>query len=135
MTEPNKIENPAESSAVSSAEIRALRAQAHHLKPVVSISQNGLSDSVVKEIDLSLKAHELIKVKLYGIERGDREAMLTAICGQLGCTLVQHIGNILVLWRLKPASEAKKPSGRRNPKPKTKKQAAAAADRKPRKAA
>ena len=109
-------------------ETRALRAQAHHLKPVVSISQNGLSDNVIKEIDRSLKAHELIKVKLYGIEREEREAALDAICQQLECAAVQHIGNILVLWRQKPEGEAKKPA-KRTAAPKTKKQAAAAAER------
>lgn len=118
---------------LNTTEIRALRAQAHHLKPVVSISKNGLSESVMKEIELSLKAHELIKVKLYGIERDDHEAMLAAICSQLDCAPIQHIGNVLVLWRPKPAGETKTPPSRRKPKPKTKKQAAAAAERKPRK--
>lgn len=109
-------------------ETRALRARAHHLKPVVSISQNGLSDSVLKEIDRSLKAHELIKVKLYGIERAHREALLVTICEQLDCAAVQHIGNNLVLWRPKPEAEPKTPA-RRGVKPMTKKQAAAAAER------
>lgn len=112
-------------------ETRALRARAHHLKPVVSISQNGLSESVLKEIERSLKAHELIKVKLYGIERNEREAALESICRQLDCAAVQHIGNILVLWRPKPEGEARKPA-RRTPLPKTKKQAAAAAERRTR---
>lgn len=115
------------------SETRALRAEAHHLRPAVSISQNGLSDPVMKEIDRSLTAHGLIKVKLYGIERAERDAALTTICGQLNCAPIQHIGNVLVLWRPKPAAEAKAPSPRRNPKPKTKKQAAAAAERRPRK--
>lgn len=112
---------------INPVEIRALRAQAHHLKPVVSISQNGLSDSVMKEIDRSLKAHELIKVKLYGIERSDREEALVTICQELGCANIQHIGNILVLWRPNPETD-KKPA-KRNPKPQTKKQAAAAAEK------
>lgn len=111
-------------------EIRALRAQAHHLKPVVSISQNGLSEAVIKEIDRSLKAHELIKVKLYGIERSERETVFAAICQELNCASVQHIGNVLVLWRAKPASETRVSTTRRNPKPQTKKQAAAATERK-----
>lgn len=121
MIEPNPSEN------------RALRAQAHHLRPVVTVSQNGLSGNVMKEIDRSLNAHELIKVKLYGIERGEREAALATICEQLGCAPVQHIGNILVLWRPKPVVETKTPATRRRPKSMTKKQAAAAAERKPRK--
>ena len=118
---------------LNSTELRARRAEAHHLRPVVSISQNGLSDAVMKEIDRSLNAHGLIKVKLYGIERADREAALAAICQALGCAPVQHIGNMLVLWRPKPAVAVKTPN-RRKPQPKTKKQAAAATERKLRKA-
>ena len=109
-----------------------MRAEAHHLKPVVSISQNGVSDAVMKEIDRSLNAHGLIKIKLYGIEREEREAALATICAALDCAPVQHIGNILVLWRPKPAVAVKTPS-RRKPQPKTKKQAAATAERSSRK--
>ena len=108
---------------------RALRAAAHHLHPVVSISQQGLSETVLKEIDRSLKAHELIKVKLYGIERADRDALLTAVCTQLDCAPVQHIGNILVLWRENPDKEAPMTPKRRPAKPLTKKQAAPAAEK------
>ena len=112
---------------------RALRAAAHHLSPVVSIAQKGLAESVLKEIDRCLATHELIKVKLHGIERDDREALLGEICGQLGCAPIQHIGNILVLWRKKPAEEAAAtqpaPRTRRSPKPLTKKQAVAALER------
>lgn len=113
---------------LTSSELRTKRAEAHHLSPVVSISQNGASDSVIKEIDRSLTAHGLIKVKLYGVERAEREAALSKICSSLKCAPVQHIGNILVLWRPKPAVAVKTPA-RRKPKPKTKKQAAAAAER------
>ena len=115
---------------------RALRAAAHHLKPVASIGQHGLTEAVLKEIDLALKAHELIKVKIHGIERDDREALLVEISSQLACEPVQHIGNILVLWREKPAAAAtpvKAAPRRRAPQPKTKKQAAAALENKRRK--
>lgn len=100
---------------------RALRAAAHHLNPVVSISQKGLAPSVLAEIDRSLKAHELVKVRLYGIDREDRAALFNEICSTLGCAEVQHIGNLLVLWRKSPV-DANSPPGRR---PGTKKQAAA----------
>jgi putative YhbY family RNA-binding protein len=108
---------------------RALRAAAHLLHPVVTVAGKGLSDAVVKEIDRSLKAHELIKVKLQGIEREDRDALLADICGQLACAPVQHIGNILVLWREKPAEAAKSAVAARRGRPMTKKQAAAAQEK------
>lgn len=108
---------------------RALRAAAHHLHPVVSIAGNGLSSAVVKEISRALAAHELIKVKLHGIEREERDALLTEICSQLDCAPVQHIGNILVLWKENPDKDAPATPRRRNAKPLTKKQAAAAQEK------
>lgn len=110
---------------------RHLRAAAHHLHPVVTIAGKGFSETVAREIDRSLKAHELIKVKLAGIGREDREALLAEICQRLDCAPVQHIGNILVLWREKPAETSRNSAAatRRPRKPMTKKQAAAAAEK------
>jgi putative YhbY family RNA-binding protein len=110
---------------------RALRATAHHLHPVVTVAGKGLTVTVVKEIDRCLKAHELIKLKLQGIEREDRDALQADICAQLDCAPVQHIGNILILWRPKP-EEAPAPAATRRGKPLNKKQAAAAQEKAPR---
>ncbi|MEW6164549.1 MAG: YhbY family RNA-binding protein [Pseudomonadota bacterium] len=124
----------ASSPELSPVERRALRAAAHHLDPTVAIAGNGLSPGVLKEIETSLKAHALIKVKLHGIERDERAALLAGICAELGCAPVQSIGNILILWRPKPEGEdAGKTRRRRAPAPKTKKQAAAALEKKARK--
>lgn len=110
---------------------RVLRAAAHHLHPVVTVAGKGLTATVVKEIDRCLTAHELIKLKLQGIEREDRDALQAEICAQLDCASVQHIGNILVLWRQKP-EEAHQPAVSRRGKPLNKKQAAAAQEKAPR---
>lgn len=87
---------------ITPAKRRELRAQAHHLDPVVSVSANGLSDSVMKEIELSLKVHELIKIRVYGDDREARTAMLETICTTLNCAAVQHIGKLLVVFRYNP---------------------------------
>jgi RNA-binding protein YhbY len=84
---------------------------------------------VLKEIDRALAAHELIKVKLYGIERADRDALTGEICGQLACAQIQQIGNVLVLWRQKPAVDTPLRPSRPRAKPLTKKQAAVASER------
>jgi len=113
---------------ISPTRRRALRAAAHPLKPVVSISQKGLTPSVLAEIDRCLKAHELIKLRLYGMERDAREALFAEICSALACAEVQHIGNLLVLWREHPKDDAaikSAPATRRKPEAMTKKQAAA----------
>lgn len=84
------------------AERRALRARAHALKPVVLVGNDGLSEAVLKEVDRSLTAHELIKIRVAGQDRDQRDAMLEAVCLHTGAAPVQHIGNILVLYRPAP---------------------------------
>lgn len=106
---------------ISTTERRELRARAHGLNPVVSISENGLTASVLKEIDLNLNAHELIKVRVYGDSRDDREAFLAQICQTLNAAPVQHIGKLLVIWRPLPAelaaTNAPKKTSTRRPDP------------------
>ena len=94
---------------ITAVQRRALRARAHALNPVVAISQNGLTESVVKEIDLSLSSHELIKIRVFGDERELREQYLQSICQQLGAAPVQHIGKLLVIWRPRPDDARAKP--------------------------
>lgn len=85
-------------SQLSSKQISHLRSLGHNLNPVVMIGNNGLSDSVLKEIDNSLKAHELIKIQVQA-ERATREAMLGEICEKTGAVAVHHIGKQLLIYR------------------------------------
>lgn len=84
-----------------------LRAAAHGINPVVSISQKGLSPTVLDEIERCLKAHELIKIRVFEADREARDALLAEICATLHAAPVQHIGKLLVIWREKPADEAR----------------------------
>lgn len=81
------------------------RAQAHHLDPVVMIGNDGLTPAVVKEIDSALKAHGLIKVRVFSDDREARGAMLETLSEQLGAAPIQHIGKLLVLWRPIPEKD------------------------------
>ena len=79
----------------------ALRAEAHALKPIVIIGEAGLTPAVLKEIDLGLDSHGLIKVRVFGDDREARVGMYDTICGNLGAAPVQHIGKLLVIYRPK----------------------------------
>ncbi|MDY0071541.1 MAG: YhbY family RNA-binding protein [Thauera sp.] len=92
-------------SVLSPAQQRELRARAHHLKPIVTVAGKGLSEAVLAEIDRSLQAHELLKVKLQGVEREQQPALLAELCTRLDAAAVQHIGNILVIWRQRRAED------------------------------
>jgi putative YhbY family RNA-binding protein len=99
------------------AQRRALRARAHHLDPVVAIGQHGLTPAVLHEIDVALKAHELIKVRVFDDDRKAREALLQEVCAAVEAAPVQHLGKLLVIWRENPdrAKAASRPRGLAKP--------------------
>ena len=78
---------------------QVLKGLAHDLQPVVMIGNNGVTESVLKEIDTSLNAHELIKIRVLGDERAAREAIIEDLCGATNSSFVQHIGKLIVLYR------------------------------------
>ena len=99
------------------AERKAHRAQAHHLDPVVMIGNEGLSVAVKKEIDAALKAHGLIKIRVLGDDRSQREEMYQSLANDLGAAPIQHIGKLLVLWRPKPPKAKAEDDEERMPGP------------------
>ncbi|MEO5700204.1 MAG: YhbY family RNA-binding protein [Casimicrobiaceae bacterium] len=92
------------------AERRALCARAHHLQPVVSIGQHGLTPAVLHEIDVNLLAHELIKLRVFSGERASRDDLLARVCAELGAAPVQHLGKVLVIYRPRPDEETEAPA-------------------------
>jgi len=82
-----------------------LRSDAHKLDPTVLIGDKGLTEEVIAEIDRSLKAHELIKVRAATGDRKARDEWLEAICARLEAHPVQQIGKIFVIYRERPAEE------------------------------
>jgi RNA-binding protein len=87
------------------AQRKVHRAEAHHLDPIVMIGGDGLTPAVKKEADAALKAHGLIKVRVFSDDRAAREAMLQALAEDLNAAPIQHIGKLLVLWRPMPEKE------------------------------
>ncbi len=78
---------------------RALKAQAHHLKPVVLIGQHGLSEAVLNEINLALEHHELIKVKVNAGEREERDTMIATIAKACQAEFIHRIGHVAIFFR------------------------------------
>jgi RNA-binding protein len=78
---------------------RELRGRGHSLKPVVSVGNAGLSKAVMREIELSLEHHELMKIKISGTDREARSAMIEQICASFNADLVQAIGHVALIYR------------------------------------
>lgn len=82
--------------------IQALKARAHHLKPVVLLGAKGLTPTLIEETHVALTAHELIKVKINGAEKLARQSMAVDLCQQVNATLIQLIGGTVIMYRKNP---------------------------------
>jgi len=81
---------------------RDLRGRGHTLKPVVSTGNAGLSKAVLREIDLSLEHHELMKIRIGATDREQRKIIISEICDSCNAEIVQAIGHIALIYREKP---------------------------------
>lgn len=87
--------------ALTARERAHLKARAHALEPVIQVGNAGLTDAVAAEIERTLAARELIKVKILA-GRDARAEIAAAICARTDAAAVQQVGKVVVLWRPKP---------------------------------
>ena len=93
---------------ITPAQRRQLRAQGHHLKPVVQIGQAGLSDGVIEATKVALEQHELIKVSINGESPTERKSGAEALAQATGSHVAQVIGRVILLYRKNLQAELKK---------------------------
>ena len=99
------------------AERKEKRGDAHHLDPVVMIGADGLTPAVLKEAEVAIRSHGLIKVRVFSDDRAAREAMLIEMADKLDAAPIQHIGKLLVLWRpMEDAPEERAPDNNLGPR-------------------
>ena len=77
---------------------KTLRGRGHELKPVVSIGNSGLSKAVLRELELSLEHHDLMKIRIIAADREERGKIIERICTKFDIELVQAIGNIALVY-------------------------------------
>lgn len=85
--------------ALSPSQIRYLRSLAHDLNPVILLGNKGASEAVVKELGLALDIHELVKVKLSGGDKDERQAQIDTLTQGTGAEQIHQIGHVVVLFR------------------------------------
>jgi len=88
-------------TTLSTKHKQLLKAKAHSLKPVVMLGDKGLTEAVLKEAEIALNTHELIKVKVAGQDRDAKREVLAEMSASLKADLIQVVGNIGVLYRKK----------------------------------
>ena len=76
-----------------------LRGIAHNINPMIIIGANGVTESLMKELESTLEHHEILKIKMASADREDRKKITDYILEQTGALLVQSIGKICVIYR------------------------------------
>jgi RNA-binding protein len=74
----------------------------HHLKPVLMVADNGLTEGVLAEFERALSDHELIKIKLNILDREQRLQAIAQLCKAGRADLVQVIGKMALVYRKNP---------------------------------
>jgi RNA-binding protein len=85
--------------ALTNAQTRFLRGQAHGLKAILQAGGKGITDALVAEVGFALEQHELIKVKIAAEDREVRNAMIDELAQRADAALVQRIGHTAILYR------------------------------------
>jgi len=84
---------------LSKKQIQFLKGEAHSLKPVVQLGNNGFTEGVLAEIENALAVHELIKVKIPSEDREELTLYVEAIVRESKAEKIQLIGKTLVLFK------------------------------------
>ena len=89
---------------LTNAQLRDLKAQAQRLKATLKVGKEGLSPQFLAALDGVLKYHELVKVKFDEFKEQKKE-LAPQLAEKSSSHLVTRVGNVVVLYRPKPAPE------------------------------
>ena len=90
-----------ESTPLTSAEKKELRGIAQRLKPHVHVGKQGLSETVLAEIEMALTKNGLIKIR-FESDRANMRTFTQEIADKLGCQSVGGVGKTGVFFRDMP---------------------------------
>ena len=74
-----------------------LRAEAHTLKPVVIVGENGITEGIILAVHEALCQHELIKVRMHDPE--DKKAAAAQLATEAHAVLLGLRGHTVILYR------------------------------------
>lgn len=90
-----------ENEPLSSAEKKELRGIAQRLKPHLHIGKQGLSETVLKEVDTALLKNGLIKIR-FETDRSTSKTYCTEIAEKLDCEYIGGVGKTGIFFRDMP---------------------------------
>lgn len=93
---------------LSSKQRAYLRGLANKEPAIFQIGKGGITDEILKELDMVLEKRELIKITVLETAFISARGACEAICEEIGADPVQCIGNKLVIYRMARAKDNRK---------------------------
>ena len=93
---------------LSSKQRAYLRGLANKENAIFQIGKGGLTDEILKELDIVLEKRELIKITVLETAFMTTRGACEAICEEIGAEPVQCIGNQVVIYRMARAKDNRK---------------------------
>lgn len=87
---------------LSSKQCRQLRALGHHLDATIHVGQSGIHDPLLKALDIELRAHELVKVRVGNGCALEERQVAEELAQQTGAGIAQVLGHTILLYRERP---------------------------------
>ena len=84
---------------LNGAQRKHLRALGQLLDPALKLGKSGVTPTFLSELQLQLRAHELVKVRFLGIERAERTALCEKIADEGHCHFVGSVGHTALYYR------------------------------------
>lgn len=78
---------------------RFLRAKANTIKPIFQVGKSGVHENMITQMNEALEKRELIKVTVLNNCMEDHEDVVDHIIKDTAASLVQVIGNNIVLYK------------------------------------
>ncbi len=88
------------------SQIKQLKSLAHKLKPIVTVGQHGMKDSINTELESAIDFHQLVKIKVNIGDRDARDTLISELANIHQAQLIQKIGNTAVLYRRNKEKES-----------------------------
>ena len=92
---------------INSKTRRQLEKLAHSLEPVVIVGANGVTEQLIKMVETSLEAHELLKIK-FNEFKDEKHELTENICQACDANLVRIIGNVAIIFKQNKDPEKRK---------------------------
>ena len=93
-------------NSITSSTRKKYRQIGHHLKPIVTVGNLGITDGVIEETRRALRDHELIKVKLNIEKKTERDREVRSLSLALEAHFIQLIGKNALLYKENPNAKS-----------------------------